>query len=508
MAAHVQKIYNTTLGTLDKNPSWRYVSAENVFSSRWWNEQSHETKEKVRQLVRSGQLQFVGGGWTQNDEAVTHYTAIIDQMTLGLRFLNDTFGPQCGTPSVAWQADPFGHTATQAALFARGQTYGLDIVMVMSGDDLSFVEGDSRFPWQENLLKLANKLSRSTEPRVHFVHSSPACYIAALHASSRAWPSFKGDLMPYTDHRGRTWTGFYTTRPNLKMMTRYANGFLQAGKQLSVLAGDPRTASDVRKLGEAVATMQHHDAITGTSTEDVAKDYAKMLYQGLISAEGLISKSLTSLLDLGGPAARRDAPLLHFCHLLNESNCSYTESVREFSVVVYNPASLQVFVNVRLPLPYAEEPAFKVTAHGGGVLESQVVPLHRPLNESPYAPSWSLVFQANAPPLGAAVYHVTSTGPTTPGHIARPPDEHATYIENKRYRVHINPHTGLISSIQLRISQVAVRLKHTFATYDFTQKHLSALRPPGAYVFTADRGPEPVAKKVKYSVVKVSHDRR
>ncbi|XP_077547806.1 lysosomal alpha-mannosidase-like [Haemaphysalis longicornis] len=80
----------------------------------------------------------------------------------------------------------------------------------------------------------------------------------------------------------------------------------------------------------------------------------------------------------------------------------------------------------------------------------------------------------------------------------------STWLQNLlyRYRVHINPRTGLISSIQLRISQVAVRLKHTFATYDFTQKHLPDLRPPGAYVFTAKRGPEPVAKKVKYSVVK------
>lgn len=66
----------------------------------------------------SGHYQFVGGGWTQNDEAVTHYTAIVDQMTLGLRFLNDTFG-ECGHPSAAWQADPFGHTRAQANLFTQ-----------------------------------------------------------------------------------------------------------------------------------------------------------------------------------------------------------------------------------------------------------------------------------------------------------------------------------------------------------------------------------------------------
>jgi hypothetical protein len=37
----------------------------------------------VKQLVAKKQFEFVNAGWCMNDEATTHYNAIIDQMTLG-----------------------------------------------------------------------------------------------------------------------------------------------------------------------------------------------------------------------------------------------------------------------------------------------------------------------------------------------------------------------------------------------------------------------------------------
>ena len=53
-----------------------------------------------------------------NDEASTHYAAIIDQHTLGLQFLRKEFG-DCGRPRVAWQIDPFGHAREMTSLFAQ-----------------------------------------------------------------------------------------------------------------------------------------------------------------------------------------------------------------------------------------------------------------------------------------------------------------------------------------------------------------------------------------------------
>ena len=42
-------------------------------------------------LIENGQLEFINGGWSMNDEAATHYNSIIDQMTLGFKELQGDF---------------------------------------------------------------------------------------------------------------------------------------------------------------------------------------------------------------------------------------------------------------------------------------------------------------------------------------------------------------------------------------------------------------------------------
>lgn len=72
-----------------------------AFFWRWWNEQTSDTKDLVRKLVKEGRLEFINGGWSMNDEAATYYTDIVDQLTLGHRFLLREFGPHA-IPVIGW----------------------------------------------------------------------------------------------------------------------------------------------------------------------------------------------------------------------------------------------------------------------------------------------------------------------------------------------------------------------------------------------------------------------
>ncbi|CDY18591.1 BnaA09g08040D [Brassica napus] len=119
--ACVRNVMDSVMDSLRRDPNRKFVFAEMAFFTRWWGEQNPETHEQVKKLVNSGQLEFVNGGWSMNDEATCHYIDMIDQMTLGHRFIMQTFNI---TPRAAWQIDPFGHSSVQAYLM--GAELGFD----------------------------------------------------------------------------------------------------------------------------------------------------------------------------------------------------------------------------------------------------------------------------------------------------------------------------------------------------------------------------------------------
>ncbi|XP_048445533.1 probable alpha-mannosidase At5g13980 isoform X4 [Pyrus x bretschneideri] len=103
----------------DKNRKFIYV--EQIFFQRWWRDQTEATQNTVKQLVSSGQLELINGGMCMHDEAASHYIDMIDQTTLGHRFIKQEFNV---TPRIGWQIDPFGHSAVQAYLL--GAEVGFD----------------------------------------------------------------------------------------------------------------------------------------------------------------------------------------------------------------------------------------------------------------------------------------------------------------------------------------------------------------------------------------------
>lgn len=84
--AGVQYILDSVIVELWKNPDRRFIQVETAFFWKWFQEQSDFVKEKVKELVNAGRLEFIGGAWSMNDEAAVHYQSVIDQFSLGLKY--------------------------------------------------------------------------------------------------------------------------------------------------------------------------------------------------------------------------------------------------------------------------------------------------------------------------------------------------------------------------------------------------------------------------------------
>lgn len=112
-----ESILDTVIGELLDNPDRTFVYADLAFFVKWWQELHPETQALVRGLVQQGRFEFANGGITQHDEACSHYSGMIDQMALGMQFLQQEFGV---SPKVAWQLDGFGHSNTEALLKSMG----------------------------------------------------------------------------------------------------------------------------------------------------------------------------------------------------------------------------------------------------------------------------------------------------------------------------------------------------------------------------------------------------
>ena len=66
-----------------KDPKKKMSQCEMKYFSMWWKYQTDDMKDKVRDLVKQGRIEFVGGGWGSHDEATTNYDDQINNMYIG-----------------------------------------------------------------------------------------------------------------------------------------------------------------------------------------------------------------------------------------------------------------------------------------------------------------------------------------------------------------------------------------------------------------------------------------
>jgi len=310
----VRQILNSVFNELIKDSTKKFVWSETSFFQRWYEHLGVEQKKQFKRLVFNGQLEFVGGGWSQHDEANPDAIAVINQISEGHQYLAANFGVQ---PRIAWQIDPFGHSSTTPSLFAmmgfqalvinrihhdvkkqfkqqrhmeflwrgtdvgtnsdmlthvlhthysapqgfdweehsptisssnvgsradalvnmlkgRAAHYRSSHLLVPFGDDFKFKNAQRQFSNMDQLINYINQNRGRYGVKIQY--STLSDYFQALQNDQNAkFPVYQGDFFPYADNEDSYWTGYYTTRPVLKALSRSLEHTIRSTEALHAL---------------------------------------------------------------------------------------------------------------------------------------------------------------------------------------------------------------------------------------------------------------------------------
>ncbi|XP_060656740.1 LOW QUALITY PROTEIN: lysosomal alpha-mannosidase-like [Drosophila nasuta] len=603
--AGVQYILDSVIQELLKDSSRRFIQVETSFFFKWYQEQTEQVQRLVKKLVNEGRLEFTGGAWSMNDEAAVHYQSVIDQFSLGLKVLNDTFGA-CARPQIGWQIDPFGHSREMASIFAQmgfnaeffarmdhrekskrledvaiemiwqssaalkdsdiftgllyrhysappgfcfdilcsdepiidSKSYDNNVksrvddfinyvktmsnsfrathIMVPMGDDFQYEDAEINYKNMDKLIKYVNERQVSGS-KVNVFYSTPSCYVYELHQMMLTWPNKTQDFFPYASDSHSYWTGYFTSRPTQKRFERDGNHLLQTVKQLSAFAKltNEKQTEDLDELRQVMGIMQHHDAITGTEKQAVARDYDRLLNDAVVHAQDNARDALRVLTNL--TAGEFDS-----CLEVNISVCAFTkDSANNVVVTLYNPLAHSSSQYVRIPV---KEENYLVTDEKGREVASELVPVpwqvlsiqHRSNNTQ-----HELVFKATVDKIANFYIRVLPGGKSLSENqvtrsrfeklhaikqrlskavAADENDDDEFTVQNSLVKLTFDSDSGRLKNVEM--NGVSENIEQTFAIYKGARgdNGASERRSSGAYIFRPDGDINILSDSVDYTV--------
>ena len=182
-----------------------------------------------------------------------------------------------------------------------GSLFPHNVVLVPLGDDFRYNnanEFDQQYSNYMQLIEFIN--SRQDKYHASISFGNLTDYFEAVRDRMSEFSTLTGDFHVYSDvfSEGRPayWSGYYSTRPFLKKMSRVLAGKLRSAEILFSLsskkfkAGEHGVASydQLEVARRDLGLFQHHDAITGTSKHFVMMDYQNRLLRGIMATESLI----------------------------------------------------------------------------------------------------------------------------------------------------------------------------------------------------------------------------
>ncbi|CAF3637750.1 unnamed protein product [Rotaria sp. Silwood1] len=292
----------------------------------------------------------------------------------------------------------FDQRCSNDPIMAQG--YATNHIIMTFGGDFHYEIAHEAFKNIDKLIEYVNA-EQVNGSIINVFYSTPSCYLYALNKVDRAWTTKTDDFFPYARYSNGYWTGYFTSRATLKRYERHSNNILQATRQLNAFA-NLNERNNLFVLSDAMGIVQHHDAITGTETEEVAFDYAQRLSNGIGVAENVINKAYSKLLPKDGRSPPASNQFL--CQLSNISQCLEIDGQERFTLTLWNPTIHPIVQHARVPV----KTDYTIRDPTGQTVLSELIPVSQAIQNIPGRTSITqkqIIFKASLPALGFSTYY-------------------------------------------------------------------------------------------------------
>jgi len=461
--------YDTVMKNMDEFPELHYGQSQAV-TYYWMEKQYPEIFERIKQRIKEGKWEIVGGMWVEPDCNLISGESWVRQLIFGKRYFKSRFGIDVDT---GWNPDSFGYNWNMPQIYAKSGIKRFITQKIWWNDTTVFphfifwwqgVDGTKlltyfppaaydtavRFPqdvvnitryeattgYKKALLLYGigdhgGGPNRETLNRIRsygklyiapeFIHSKSIDFLKNLETDLKTDIPTWNDELYLEYHRGT-----YTTQAKVKKNNRESESLLSAAEKYSSIAFILDKSYPSQLLEEAwktVLTNQFHDILPGSSItpvyRDALEDYAK--------AREKIEK----------------ATINSTAKIINQID---TSKVNGFPVIVMNSLSWKRTEVVSVDFPLGPTEIVKVLDPSGN-------PIPFELKIKDPEPGATVRFTAyDIPPIGYAVYSIEkkeSTGGGTEKVDVPVPVTSDDFIqmENKFFVLKINKKSGNISSL-------------------------------------------------------------
>ena len=226
--------------------------------------------------------------------------------------------------------------------------YRTNNILLYYGEDFAFNEADINY---ENIEMIMNYVNQNMKGKMKLIYSTPTQYFDSVLKSGANFAKHSNyDFFPYADNAHCYWTGYFSSRANLKGLIKqlglYINItnkllfqiFMNKEKMNKNKKMIEKTIESVYLARENLGVLQHHDAVTGTSKEKTNKDYENMAIIGIEK----LKKYVYNLIN----ALEGEYPFDSSIGYEEEINI---EDIKENNFMVLNPGLNEEYVfNLRL----------------------------------------------------------------------------------------------------------------------------------------------------------------